>query len=920
MQEKRRRAVACLPAQRLAHAGRSRTALRRVASGLSISIDQADLLSIFSQIFDLHFYLIILNNHADAATYYYLATESSFLNRQHDETYLFIEKTPSDMRRVMNDMRSAESAFQLKPTMSSVLSVIAVLFGVSPPAHAGTAQLPSGGHFVAGSGSINGSGNTLTINQSGSRGVIDWNSFSIASGRQVAFNNGTGATLNRVTGGDPSLIAGALSATGSVYLINPQGVVIGPTGTVSTGGRFVASTLDTDNAAFMNGGPLTLSGHSNASVYNLGKIGSSGGDIFLVGAREVDNFGTIAAPKGTAEIVAGRQVLLQDSSSSRQVFVQTGSAGTVRNGGAIAAAQINLQAADGNIYALSGNHEALRASGTAQRDGHVWLVANTGTVALAGKIEAKNADASAGTVDTAANTLAFRHCAPTVSAAVWNITTPTFKLGDSAAASFAKSLNAGTSINVQTTGATGVANRRGDIDVTSNVGWNGGASLSLNAYRWINVGKGVTLENNGSGNLLLRADATGIDNGGAVVNHGTLDWSKSTGIVSAFYDMNGSYSPGELRANASWVSPVYSGLVTQITGYRLVNSLADLQNVALGLASNYALGKDIDASATASSTYVPLGHDGNAFTGQFDGQGHTIDSLTVNGQSGQAVGLFALLGKSAVVRDLNVNGTVTIAGAGQFPTSSGVEAVLAAENDGTIVHVSTSGSVGEGPNVWAGDYTLAGGLVGINRGTIVRSSSSASNGSGGSSGGLVGENDGLIAQSYASGSVSAPGLDGPVLSGSVGSPGGLVGTNAGTITESYATGSVSSGCGFSGFVCGSAAGLVYNNTGTISQSFATGTLSVQLPVDGLPPPTADGIAVQNTGKIANDVYWNRETTTAANGSESGEPPSANGLTTAQMSTPASFVGWNFGAGGDWVMPPGATHPVLAWQTTSPGSR
>ena len=105
----------------------------------------------------------------------------------------------------------------------------------------------------------------------------------------------------------------------------------------------------------MNGGPLTLSGNSTAPVVNLGKIGSSGGDVFLIAGNEAANWGSISAPNGTAELAAGRQVLLQDSSTGRQVFVQTGSRGLALNGGAISAAQIDLQAADGNVFALAGS-------------------------------------------------------------------------------------------------------------------------------------------------------------------------------------------------------------------------------------------------------------------------------------------------------------------------------------------------------------------------------------------------------------------------------------------------------------------------------------------------------------------------------------------------------------------------------------
>ena len=85
---------------------------------------------------------------------------------------------------------------------------------------------------------------TLTVSQSSSKAIVDWSSFSIGQGGTVQFDNGSGATLNRVTGTSVSSIDGLLSATGSVYLINPNGVIVGKTGVVNTGGSFVASTLD----------------------------------------------------------------------------------------------------------------------------------------------------------------------------------------------------------------------------------------------------------------------------------------------------------------------------------------------------------------------------------------------------------------------------------------------------------------------------------------------------------------------------------------------------------------------------------------------------------------------------------------------------------------------------------------------------
>src|ERR1700674_1516456 len=58
-----------------------------------------------------------------------------------------------------------------------------------PMAHA-AGPLPQGGTFVRGQGAMSSGATSLTIEQSSSRGVIDWHSFSIGNGNTVAFNNG----------------------------------------------------------------------------------------------------------------------------------------------------------------------------------------------------------------------------------------------------------------------------------------------------------------------------------------------------------------------------------------------------------------------------------------------------------------------------------------------------------------------------------------------------------------------------------------------------------------------------------------------------------------------------------------------------------------------------------------------------------
>jgi filamentous hemagglutinin family protein len=745
---------------------------------------------------------------------------------------------------------------------------LSLLFLCMSHAHAG--PLPAGGHFIAGSGAIASSGGTLTVNQTTSRGVIDWSSFSIGGSNHVVFNNGTGATLNRVIGSGASNLFGTLSATGSVYLINPQGVVVGSNGVVSTGGRFLASTLDTSDTAFMQGGALTFAGNSNAPVVNFGQIGSSGGDVVLIASNEVANFGSIHAPNGTAELAAGQHILLQDSASGRQVFVQTGSRGTVFNVGAISAAQVSLQAADGNVFALAGNHSPIRATGTSTRAGHVWLVADRGNVTVGGALAAQNADGKGGVVETTAQTLSLCDAcgAPSVTAGTWNLSTPWFSVDAQAASVIARSLNGGTSVNLTTTGAAG---NPGDLQIGSDLRWQGSSALTLAAARNVSIDAGTTIKNQGNGNLTLRADAAGIDNGGGVVNHGTIDWSGSLGVVSMLHDMNGAYTPGTLLANQGWVAAPYNGLLSQFTAYKLVNSIGDLQNISLDLAGAYALGKDLDA---ANAAFAPLGNTTTAFTGQFDGMGHTIDRIGPAQQAfWQPTGLFGVVGQAGVVRNVGVTDSYVNYG-------DGPAGILVGENRGLVTRSYSTGSL----YATNEDQTTTGGLVGQNDGTITRSWSSASSDTQGLAGGLVGRNNGTIAQSYATGTVA-----GPLHV----EPGGLVGDNTGYISQSYATGMVEGGMG--------GAGLVYSNEGTIEESFNVGAVYASSPA---------GVARLNTGTIKS-VYWNTETTGQTNGGNG--VPASGGLNTAQMSNAASFASWNFGPGGAWSMPAGGTHPVLSWQ-------
>ena len=77
-------------------------------------------------------------------------------------------------------------------------------------------------------------------------------------------------------------------------------------------------------------------------------------------------------------------MILQPNGSGLSIQVNTG-AGNVRNN-TIVAAQAALNAAGGNVYALAGNNGGVvRATGTANINGHVWLTSG-GTTSVSGNV------------------------------------------------------------------------------------------------------------------------------------------------------------------------------------------------------------------------------------------------------------------------------------------------------------------------------------------------------------------------------------------------------------------------------------------------------------------------------------------------------------------------------------------------------
>jgi hypothetical protein len=445
--------------------------------------------------------------------------------------------------------------------------------------------------------------------------------------------------------------------------------------------------------------------------------------------------------------------------------------------------------------------------------------------------------------------------------------------------------------------------QHGDIFVNTSINWGNSNSLTLSAYRDVNINSGAIITNTASGNLVLRADSTGTGIG--TVNFcndcspGRVDFSNSTGTVSIFF--NPSVNPAGSGVNStSYVNPTelatYSARVSgDLATYMLVNTPYDLQNIRNKPSAGYALGRDIVDVRSAIPNFAPIPN----FTGVLDGQNQTISNLTIT-STAQNIGLFGTIDGS--VRNLSLT-NVNTAGAGGLVflgalagenrgTISNVHVLsgnvnggqqtsvgaggLVAQNKGLIENSSSAANVNVGNSNSATGFNVAGGLVAINLGTITGSSASGSVTGGAFSmlGALVGENglfnfgSGLITSSFATGNVNGTGISSSL--------GGLAALNSpgSTITASKATGNVTSTANVfqNGPDCAasnscqnvSAGGLVGQSFGTIAGSSAGGNVSVGQ--NG----TGGGLVGFNSGIIKNALASGNVTGAAGTGGINGQ--------------------------------------------------
>jgi len=749
----------------------------------------------------------------------------------------------------------------------SCRSLVATVLALSATVAQAGPGGPAGGVVTGGNGTITQSGSTTTITQSSQNLFVNWQSFNVAPQDTVDFvqPNASAIAVNRILSASASSILGHLNANGQVYLINPNGVIFGEGSEVDVGG-LVASTLNLDPAT-AGSGTKSFGGTGTGSVINEGAItAANGGSVALLG-NHVANTGVISAQLGTVALGAGSAATLTFAGSSLVKLQVDASVlkSEASNGGLIRAdggtVLMTAGAKNSLLASVVNNTGVIEARTVENHEGTITLLGGMtdGTVHVAGTLDASAPNGGhGGSVETSGAHVEIADGAKVTTAAAlglngtWLIDPTDFTIapsgGDETGAGLSSALGSG---NVQIQSSSGSTGTSGNINVNDTVTWSAN-TLTLTAYNNININS--TMNGSGTASLVLQY-------GQGAVNAGN----------TSVYNVN---APVNLPAGQNFTTKLGSdGTPVQ---YTVITSLgqsgdattapgtATLQGMAASanLGGSFVLGADIDASATSAwnsnEGFTPIGAINTAaFTGRFDGLDHTVSNLTIDRTSTNNVGLFGYTQPGATIQNLTISGG-SVAGAyysglvvgysrGSLSTITVTGTVSATggtdKGAGGIAGVNYGSLQGGTANVTVNGRDDVGGLVGLNWGSISGSSASGNvSGSNHYTGGLVGDNLGAVIDSHATGNIS--GLKGV---------GGLTGSTYGSIANSYATGTVTG----TGTDIGGLTGILDARSigstlvpGSISNSYSTGNVTGPAEVGGL----VGLIEVNSNATLSNSFY------------------------------------------------------------------
>ncbi len=537
---------------------------------------------------------------------------------------------------------------------------------------AGAQAEPTNGTIIAGGGvgaSIGsvanvGGGFDVTVQQNSAQMVVTWDDFNIDATDAVNFiqPSSSAIAVNRVIGGavTPTMIDGALSANGHVWILDPAGVAFGAGAVVDVGG-LLATTSDIDTATFMATDPATgtftftqagTGAVTNAAgleaqglialvapmVTNSGSLTSDNGDVLLGGAKafrlsfaEVDR-----TPAGGGAVY--KELLVTD------FIIDTGVDNAVAPAEAIPVMQTAAGSASGSniiISAASAGGGAflnidgmVEATNVGTGSGSVMLL---GGADLTGGVVAATGTETVRTTDlgvSATGALTVQAGAVSIAASAQDIS-----VGSAAITAAVGDVSINDAVTA-TSGAIGITSTSGDVTLDAVTATTGAVSITANTG---NIDVGAT-----TAGTTITMSGQDIDLAGKVDATTTAMLTATAGNVS---------STGALEIEGAAVTvsgPILAATDATVTA-TAADATLDAVTATAGVISINAATGNIDVGAATAGTSITLSAQDIDLAGKVDATTTAMLTATVGDVS--STGALEIEGSAVTVNGPTLGGT-----------------------------------------------------------------------------------------------------------------------------------------------------------------------------------------------------------------------------------------------------------------------
>ena len=280
---------------------------------------------------------------------------------------------------------------KLKP-LAGIISILSFGFATQTAMANGL----QGMEVVNGTASMSVNGKNTTITNTPDA-IINWKQFNINQDELVRFvqENSNSAVFNRVTSDQISQLKGALNSNGHVFLINPNGIVMGKDAVINTAG-FTASTLNISDKDLKarNFNFEQAKDKAMAQIVNNGLISvSKNGSVNLIGGS-VKNNGVIKVEDGNILLLAGQKVTISDITNPTITYSVVAPKNEAVNLGTIFAKNGKIQMHAGSVV----NKGTLNANSVRKDKSGAIILSAEGEANIDGTVTLNNANFKAGSL------------------------------------------------------------------------------------------------------------------------------------------------------------------------------------------------------------------------------------------------------------------------------------------------------------------------------------------------------------------------------------------------------------------------------------------------------------------------------------------------------------------------------------------